>query len=155
MKKLVILPTLLIIAFLIASCIDNTTNNPSGETATTEPNVQKELMDTNKVSKTKDTISIDTFDTWKHNWDSLGKNWLHTNQLIAFNVPIADLLQTIDEKAVSSRFYLGLESTDTGYVAKTMVVGVNAKSEDMIDYAKGWYIYDLSSACPPYCGKKK
>lgn len=100
---------------------------------------------------TADTISLNTFNTWKENWKDNSSTWIANNRLTAFNLPLLDLENVLAESPDSSRFYIGLESDGNGgYNAKLMVVGVK-DGKDMIDYAKGNYVYDVSTQCPPYC----
>ena len=102
-------------------------------------------------SSTMDTISLDTFRVWSANWKNHGATWLASDSLYAFNLPDIDLTEVLGERPDSARYYIGLESNEKGgYNAKLMLVGVKA-GKDMINYNKGHYLYDLSTACPPFC----
>jgi hypothetical protein len=136
------------------SCTND--NNTAADTAnTTEVTDVDASADEQqeRTPSTVDTIHVDTYNTWKTNWANHGATWMASNTLTAFNLPKVDLSNILLEHPDSSRFYLGLEDTGGGvYTPKLMVVGVSA-GRDMIDYANGKYVYDVSSACPPYCGK--
>ena len=102
----------------------------------------------------KDSVSLDTYNLWKSNWQSDSRTWINTDTLISFEMPLVDFKEVIAEGAVKSRFYLGLEgNAKDGFTAKLMVVGIDSNGYDMIDYSKGEYVYDLSQACPPFCAK--
>ncbi len=128
-------------------------NNP--ESTTTEAEEIPEAMaeaESVAADPTADTISLNTFNTWTQNWERNAATWIGSNSLKGFNLPLIDLENVLGESPDSSRFYLGLESDGSGgFNAKLMIVGVKA-GVDMIDYAKGQYVYDVSSACPPFCG---
>lgn len=151
MKKLPISLLLLCLAVFFFSCqdqksADNEAKEPGAITEVSEREVES------SSPRTTDTISLKTFNTWKTNWERNRSSWIDNNTLDAFNLPLIDLGDVLGENPDSSRFYLGLESDGSGgFNAKLMVVGVKA-GKDMIDYAKGHYVYDVSTACPPFCG---
>jgi hypothetical protein len=150
MKKLPIPFMLLCLAVLLFFCQDQPADNGSNESSP-EPEEVESLMDAAAASTT-DTISLDSFNTWRNNWQRNRISWIANNRLEGFNLPLVDLENILGESPDSSRFYLGLESDGSGgFNAKIMVVGVKA-GKDMIDYAKGHYVYDVSTACPPFCG---
>ena len=99
----------------------------------------------------KNTIPLDTFNTWVANWDTLGRTWMDTAKITAYNLPLIDLEEVWKEDgAVSSRFYLGLRNTGNGYEAKMMVVGVDSSNHDMTKN-----IFDVSRPCPTQCKSTK
>jgi len=136
---------LLLLFILLVSCEPVAQEGTStGGSASSQANLSRTTV--------HDTISVDTFEAWRENWGLYGSSWLDTAELEAFLMPLDDLAQTLNEPDVAeSRFYLGLAQTDTGQIAKLMVVGVDARGRDMIDYAQGEYVYDVSKTCPPYC----
>lgn len=144
MKNLLIVAVVLFCNLLFFSCTNTTTEEKSAINTT-----DVKVLPPPPVIK--DTISLHTDSTWKSNWALHSKDWLDTTTLISFFLPLVDFHEVISEDATNSRFYMGLKAEGTGYTAKLMVVGVNAKGQDMIDYDNGEYIYDLSKACPPNC----
>lgn len=151
MIKLPFIPLIVCLALFFVSCQEQQADTES----TTTETVSQDIVTEEEVatsSSTKDTISVNTFNTWKNNWDRNASSWMANNSLKAFNLPLIDLENIIGETPDSSRFYLGLESDGNGgFTPKLMVVGVKA-GKDMIDYANGHYVYDVSTACPPFCG---
>jgi hypothetical protein len=151
MKELPIPLLLLCLAAFIFSCQDQ----KPADSETTEPGAISEVSAEEVESsspRTTDTISLKTFNTWKTNWERNQASWIDNNTLDGFNLPLIDLGNVLGESPDSSRFYLGLASDGSGgFNAKLMVVGVKA-GKDMIDYANGHYVYDVSTACPPFCG---
>ncbi len=152
--------TLVFLCLLLFTFSCNTESNSSNETSNTEVNEEEATPEPEEelggaeasTASTVDTIHVDTYNTWKINWAKHGATWMASNTLTAFNLPKVDLANIIAEHPDSSRFYIGLEDIGGGvYTPKLMVVGVTA-GRDMIDYANGKYIYDVSTACPPYCG---
>ena len=137
---------MLFLSILTISC---ETDSPQEVSTNVQDNIPSSVASNSAV---QDTISVDTFDTWRENWMLNGAAWLDTAELEAFLMPLDDLAQTLNEPGVAdSRFYLGLAQTESGQVAKLMVVGVDAKGGDMVDYDRGDYVYDLSQSCPPLC----
>ncbi|KAA3622001.1 MAG: hypothetical protein DWQ02_26805 [Bacteroidetes bacterium] len=152
MKRKPITLSIIFIGLFIFAC-QGPQNDPDSTTPETEeiPEGMAEAETTAAASVT-DTISVDTFNTWKQNWDRNGRGWMDTSSLKAFNFPVVDLEEVLGEQPDSTRFYIGLESNGSGgYTPKLMMVGVKA-GKDMIDYSKSQYIYDVSSPCPPLCG---
>ena len=141
-------------ALLLSSCNNATPNKTSDEPA------QNKKAETLKLLA-KNVISVKTFNQWKNDWENHGKEWMDSTMqvwkgsshpiLTAFNMPKIDLSEVLTEQADSTRFYLGLKAEAVGYEAKLMLVGVKA-DKNMLDASKGEYAYDLTHACPPYCG---
>jgi len=161
MKTSNLFASLLCLALLSAltSCSPAPTTTPTEATpeqiAAGIASAHADMLAIAMAKTVKDTISLCTFNQWVVNWDQNGRAWMDTAKLTAFTMPLVDLSQVLAEKgAATSRFYLGLETEGKGFDAKLMVVGVDSSNYDMINYAKGQYVYDLSQACPPYCGKK-
>jgi hypothetical protein len=93
---------------------------------------------------TQNTIPLKQAQLWAQNWR---KN--PNTSVIAFLIPEVDLTQVIAEReTVNVRTYLGIDEKGN---CKLMIVGVDSNGADLIDDAKGQYIYDFSSACKPDC----
>jgi hypothetical protein len=92
----------------------------------------------------QNTITLAQAQQWAQNW----RNNPDT-AVIAFLIPEVDLTQVIAEReTVNVRTYLGID--DLGN-SKLLIVGVDASGNDLIDDAKGQYIYDMTTACQPLC----
>ena len=76
----------------------------------------------------KDTISIDTATKWYADWiDRIDTSSLQSKPIYGYVMPKVDLTEVLAEKAVSARFYLGLD----GNTYKLMLVGVDSSGNDM------------------------
>jgi hypothetical protein len=96
----------------------------------------------------KNTITLEQAQEWVAKWKAEGANYLAKNQLKAFLIPGIDVTQVISEECTDVRSYLGLDVNNQPHL---VIVGVDAKGNDMIDDTKGWYIYDFSHPCPSTC----
>lgn len=98
----------------------------------------------------ENTISLELAQEWAERWKNTQENG-ETPNFTAFLIPGIDVLQALEpEEAVSVRTYLGIDDTD---MVKLMIVGVDSEGNDLIDESRGFYIYDFTSLCPPYCTK--
>jgi hypothetical protein len=96
----------------------------------------------------KNTISLETAQDWANRWKEVQNN-NKTPHITAFLIPGIDVSQALQpEKAVDVRTYLGMDETNT---PRLIIVGVDEKGNDLIDEANGYYIYDFTLPCPPYC----
>ncbi len=143
MKTIKILPTILIatIAFCFIQCTemakkDTTTNDDSTtETNTMVPHLPKA-----------------TFVNWVTAWKADGVTYTDSTLLEFFTMSDGDLTAILNESGVdSARFYLGLDTSIIPNEPHLMVVGVDSNGNDMLDYTKGQYAYDLTKPCPSYC----
>lgn len=106
-----------------------------------------------------DTISCETFNDWTKRWRRKGQQFTADNNVINYyDLPIEDLKEVIKEMPAGSRFFLGLDSSQTGggkgvitYTPHLVVVGTDSNGEVLYDPANGQNIYDVSRPCPPYC----
>ena len=107
---------------------------------------------------TEDTISLQKFQTWVDNWDSLGQSYTATTLTQYFTLPLIDIEEFIEnmettgrDSVVAARFYLGLDisSTPTPHI---LLVGVNSLGDSLTNEADKQYIYDISKPCPNLCG---
>lgn len=152
MKNLLYQAIIFSLVCSIVACSPSAEDTQSTNTSEPQPTKSRAYQVT-----VKDTISLSTFNAWTSNWEANGKAWMDTawmdtTILTAFTMPLVDLSQVFSEPGVgASRFYLGLKQVKNGFRPKMVVVGVDSTNHDMIDYAKGEYVYDLSKSCPPYC----
>lgn len=92
----------------------------------------------------QNTITLEQAQQWAKNWRDNPDT-----AVIAFFIPEVDLTQVIAEReTVNVRTYLGID--DLGN-SKLMIVGVDANGNDLINDAKGQYIYDFTVGCPQNC----
>ncbi|MEE9407024.1 MAG: hypothetical protein V3V28_02995 [Polaribacter sp.] len=102
-------------------------------------------------------IPLTTAQNWVKRWRDEESSYNTHNECFAFNIPLIDLQEVINEKGVASiRGYLGVDENN---VEKLLIVGVNAQGKDMITIPKsdlraigdGGDIYDFSEPCPSVC----
>ena len=112
-----------------------------------------DMTDVVDAINTIDTISEQKFNKWQKSWQKDGSAYMDTASLFQyFTLPAVDLREVLSEGAVTSKYFFGLEKlAKDAYTMKFMLVGVDKKGDDLIDYANGSYIYDLSKLCPPFC----
>lgn len=92
----------------------------------------------------QNTITLVQAQQWAQNWRNNPNP-----DVIAFLIPEIDLTQVIAEReTVNVRSYLGIDENN---ICKLMIVGVDASGNDLIDDAKGQYIYDFTSPCQTDC----
>lgn len=161
MKKPIYFIGFLSLFFLFVNCSNFTSNSEDvSDTEVTQRSESTSLEANGSVSVTgkapQDTISVDTFEVWVKNWKEHGKEWVDSNGLEYFNMPLVDLEELYGETGVdSSRFYLGLEMKNGNYMPKLVLVGVDSTGKIMTKTAQGQYLFDYTKACPPYCDKPK
>lgn len=118
--------------------------------------------------KNKNTVSLETAKKWIKEWRDQESTYNKYHRLKAFNIPLIDLQEVIEEKGVSSvRAYIGVakfENHDTKppeirYEEKLLIVGVDKNGKDMIKAVdpnvlgdgEGEDIYDFTKPCPDAC----
>jgi hypothetical protein len=110
----------------------------------------------------KNTISLKIAKDWAKRWRKLESSYNNYNDCRAFNIPLIDLQEAIEEGAVSVRAYIGVEKMmvegEKVYIEKLMIVGVDKNGKDMISSEdgltlddEGGDIYDFSQPCPEEC----
>jgi len=62
-----------------------------------------------------------------------------------------DLTEVLGERPAKVRYHLGLDMTVIPHEPHLILVGVDNKGKDMLDYGKKEYAYDLTKPCPKYC----
>ena len=103
---------------------------------------------------TGDTISVTTFNNWRADWETYGQGYTDTLLTKYFTMPLVDITEFEDNRStrvVAARFVIGLDMTDT--MPHIMLVGVDDGGNDVIDYANGQYVYDVTKPCPRLCGR--
>ena len=111
----------------------------------------------------KNTITLAQAKRWTARWRKMEPGYNEHQDCRAFNIPLDDLQDVIDEGAVTVRAYLGVKKNtvegETVYEEKLIIVGVDAQGKDMIKLSKdgetleagGGDIYDLTEPCPELC----
>jgi len=149
MKNLIYLSSLLCMIILIFSC------TPCPDCPDTSV-IAPDTIEDKKTLTVADTISPTRFNTWRANWASQGQNYISDTLTRYFTMPLVDITEFKDNKSsdvVAARFHLGMEDIGTNMIPHLMLVGVDANGDDVIDIAKGQYIYDVTKPCPNSCGK--
>lgn len=118
--------------------------------------------------KKKNTVTLETAKKWIAEWRDQESTYNKYHRLKAFNIPLIDLQEVIEEKGVSSvRAYIGVakyENHDTNppeirYEEKLLIVGVDKNGKDMIKAVdpntlgdgEEDDIYDFTRPCPTLC----
>jgi hypothetical protein len=99
----------------------------------------------------ENVISLADAQAWAKLWRKQ-----NPSSVKAFLIPNVDLLELLGEKpsqgdGYNVRAYVGIDPTDLVNSPKLMLVAVDAKGTDLIDYANGQYIYDFTQPCPKVC----
>lgn len=117
-------------------------------------NTKTDNFDLEEQTTVTDTISINTFRQWTHNWKLYGKNYTQILLTEYFTMPKNNFVQILATNPASIRGHMGLDTTTNPYTAHLIVVGVDANGQDMVDYNNGLYYYDFSDACPINCPQR-
>ncbi|WP_264559271.1 hypothetical protein [Flavobacterium sp. N2270] len=92
----------------------------------------------------KNTITLQQAQEWAAAWRSNPNNTVK-----AFLIPNVDLTQLLAEEGVQDvRAYVGIDGNNE---QKLMLVGVDDNGNDLINEAKGQFIYDFTQPCPEKC----
>lgn len=98
----------------------------------------------------KNTVPKETAKKWMKKWKKMEKDYNKKTPVNGFLIPLVDLQEVMAEPDVKNvRTYLGIDDED---MEKLLIVGVDESGDDMIDEAKGQFIYDFTQPCPPMCG---
>ncbi len=115
------------------------------------PTIPDGVKDLIAAPSTQDTISKTKFDSYVKAWNDNGIAFSATTLLEYFTMNKIDLTEVLGEKPEKVRFYIGLDMTVTPHEPHLMVVGVDKNGQNMLDYSKNQYAYDLTKPCPKYC----
>lgn len=141
-KTICLVTTLLITSLFLISC---------GEIKKSDMKDDSVITDSNPPSFA-DTISLDTFYRWVDSWRDEGQAFTAETLVRYFTLDKDDLENVLAENISKSRFYLGLDTLTASPTPHLIVVGVDSRGNDMLDYSNGEYAYDVSMPCPPICG---
>ncbi len=93
----------------------------------------------------KNVISLEQ----AQNWATIYRE-KNPGSVIAYLIPGIDFKQLLSENGtVDIRAYVGIDP-ESG-LQKLMLVGVDAKGNDLIDEKSGYDIYDFTQPCPNKC----
>lgn len=102
------------------------------------------------MKNVENTIDFETAKKWADRWRENQGTYNAEHPIKAFNIPLIDLVQLQQEFGIEEvRAYLGI---DDNWVEKLILVATDGNGNDLIDPAKGQYIYDFTTPCPPVCG---
>ncbi|MGH1383483.1 hypothetical protein [Kordia sp.] len=91
-------------------------------------------------------IPLATAADWTKEW----RNRTTLQDINGFWIPMIDVNEAREELGVENmRGYLGIDGDGEHHL---LLVGVNAKGNDMIDEAAGQFVYDYTLPCPQQCG---
>lgn len=91
-------------------------------------------------------IPLSTASDWTKAW----RNRTTLQDINGFWIPMIDVNEARLELGVENmRGYLGIDGNGVQHL---LLVGVNAKGNDMIDELKGEFVYDYTKPCPQQCG---
>lgn len=96
----------------------------------------------------KHAVSLTDAKRWISNWQE--RTDITGTEIKAHLIPpqdIADIF-TDDPNVINLRGYNAINDNKE---FKFLIVGVNILNEDMVDYDKGYYIYDMTTPCPSVC----
>lgn len=97
-------------------------------------------------------VLLDDAKKWISNWQNT--KIIDGTSIRAHLIPAKDVHDIfIDDKGfVRYRGYNAI--TDEGEF-KFLLVGVDADNNDIVDYDKGYYVYDMTTPCPSVCSTAK
>lgn len=102
------------------------------------------MTEKNTTVTAVNTITLETAQSWAKNWRATPAATVK-----AHLIPHVDIKQLMaEENVVDVRAYIGIDDNGEN---KLMLVGVDANGNDLIDDAKGQYIYDFTKPCPTTC----
>lgn len=143
---------LLILAGAGAYFLFNSSETPPTPKEAVEKVVGAVGITKKKPANSGDTVRVHTAIDWVTRWNqnvNNGGGYVQQNPIYAFDLPHDDVTQVFKQTgAATFRIYMGIEDGG-GY--KAALVGVDAKGNDMTDTLKGFFAYDLSTPCPPFC----
>lgn len=92
----------------------------------------------------KNTIDLATAQEWARTWIATPDTNVKAHLIPQVN--ITQLMESQDCQDI--RAYMGIDGDG---VARLMLVAVDVNGNDLIDEAKGHYIYDFTTPCPLDC----
>ncbi|WP_430408845.1 hypothetical protein [Kordia sp.] len=91
-------------------------------------------------------IPLSTAVKWTQNW----RERKDIQDINGFFIPMDDINEARAEAGIDNmRGYLGIDENGVDHL---LLVGVDAKGNDMIDELKGQFVYDYTKPCPQQCG---
>jgi hypothetical protein len=98
----------------------------------------------------KHAVSLENAKNWIRNWQE--RTEIGGNEIKAHMIPSKDAFDIFynDKGFENYRGYNAI--TDQGEF-KFLMVGVDADGNDIVDYDRGYYIYDMTTPCPSVCSR--
>lgn len=81
-------------------------------------------------------------------WRILGEEKLGSDFFKGFLIPLEDITQILNKGCANIRVYIGVDPENGKHL---LIVGVDEAGKDLIDYDKGYYVYDYTHVCPDVC----
>lgn len=96
----------------------------------------------------KHAVPLETAIKWIKNWQL--KELISGLEIKAHMIPQKDVYDifTKDPNVENLR---GYNAIDDDGVYKFLLVGVDDKGDDIVDYDNGYYVYDMTTPCPSVC----
>ncbi len=88
--------------------------------------------------------------TWTKRWQL--KELTSGLEIKAHMIPKKDV-EDIFGKDPNVAHLRGYNAIDDDGVYKFLLVGVNDRGDDIVDYDNGYYVYDMTTPCPSVCSK--
>lgn len=98
----------------------------------------------------KHAVLLEDAITWTKRWQL--KELTSGLEIKAHMIPKQDI-QDIFIKDPNVANFRGYNAIDNEGVYKFLMVGVDDKGNDIVDYDNGYYVYDMTTPCPSVCSK--
>ncbi|WP_046755817.1 hypothetical protein [Kordia jejudonensis] len=99
-----------------------------------------------KIEYPLKAIPLATAAIWTQNWRERKK----IEDIRGYFIPMEDINEARVEIGIDNmRGYLGIDDKGENHL---LLVGVDAKGNDMIDEENGQFVYDYTKPCPQQCG---
>ncbi|MEE6126114.1 hypothetical protein V2E39_01805 [Chryseobacterium arthrosphaerae] len=98
----------------------------------------------------KHAVPLKDAQRWIQNWQT--RTDITGTEIKAHMIPPKDVsdIFTKDPNVINLRGYNAIND-DKEF--KFLLVGVDILGDDMVDYEKGYYIYDMTTPCPSVCSR--
>lgn len=100
----------------------------------------------------KHAVSFNDAIEWIKNWQI--RTDISGTEIKAHHIPSKDVYD-IFFKDPNVKGLRGYNAIDNDKVFKFLMVGVGEDGNDIVDYEKGYYVYDMTTPCPSVCSKSK
>lgn len=98
----------------------------------------------------KHAVTLENAIQWTKRWQL--KELISGLEIKAHMIPKKDV-EDIFGKDPNVAHLRGYNAIDDDGVYKFLLVGVDDKGDDIVDYDNGYYVYDMTTPCPSVCSK--